>query len=138
MVRPITEIPKHWIGLLQEKHGWDAAYFHSLSDMFFAHRWIAKNAKNIEAENGETSLVFSINKLHKSSRFKDSKKERVIEALRPLIHWRICSEPFKLTNGHWRPQVVCRVEPNHLPETDSDIETVHNSWLQGWYSQAVS
>ncbi len=62
MARPITEIPKPWIELLQAKHGWDAAYFHSLSDMFFAHRWIAKNAKNIEVENGETSLVFSINK----------------------------------------------------------------------------
>ena len=72
MARPILEIPKPWIGLLHEKHGWDAAYFHYLSDMFFAHRWIAKNARSIEAENGKTSLVFSINKLHKSSRFNGS------------------------------------------------------------------
>ncbi len=138
MVRPTTEIPKHWIGLLQEKHGWDADYFRYLSDIFFAHYWVIKNVRQIEDKNGEALLVFNINKLHKSSRFKDSKRERVTMALNALIHWQICSEPFKLITGRWRPQLVCRVESNYLPETDSDIETIHNSWLQGWYSRAAS
>ena len=137
MSKSIKEIPQVWIGLLQEKHGRDAEYFSYLSDIFFAHRWIIRNCKLIQ-ENLESSLVFNINKLHNSSRFKDSKRERVITAIEALIYWRICSKPFKLPGGRCRRQLVCRIKDGYLPMTDVDIETIHEAWLRGWYSHAAS
>jgi hypothetical protein len=128
MPKEILELAPHHIEAFLAQ-GKDMEYIKRLDDVLYVHKWAIENMQDLEIRRWTNIKIFSVNDLHKSGRFKNSKKTRVDTALQTLVEWQVLDEPFKQENGKGRPAILCHVNPYWLPDADHTIEQLHEGWI---------
>jgi hypothetical protein len=128
MPRKLFELEPQQAKDLKDKAAFSDEHLKTLDDLFYISRWIDSNFKLLEFD-GQQARVFNLNTLHKTARFKNSKKGRIDAALKFAAQWSICSEPFLHPNDKGPPSMLCRINPEFKP--------VSTDALKKWQQKSV-